>query len=225
MHLSWLRTIAHHVTQTNRAPALIFLGLRAPSRNPSAFFSSTVNLQSLDYAPWTCFYFPSALLIWLRQCFIDPLTRSIFIFIVVFFLCLFDCPSCLSLVEPNLRPLRPCSATLHRSRLSLAPRQPQPSLAPTPAHCSAGRLNSQQRHQREQPVHLAEVRSAQMPHLSSHQDRCSEIHRSLRTPSARVLWGSRSSNSKEAHLAPRYRNRKLASSLEASSKHSSQGVD
>lgn len=224
MHLSCLRTIVHHVTQTNRAPALIFLGLRAPSRNPSAFFPSTVNLQSLDYAPWTCFYFPSALLIWLRQCFIDPLTRSIFI--VVFFCAFFDCPSCLSLVEPNLRPIRPCSATPHRSRLSLAPRQPQPNLAPTPAHCSAGRLNSQQRHQREQPVHLAEVRSAQVPHLSSHQDRCSEIHRSPRVPSARVLLGSRSSNSnsKEAHSAPRYRNRKLAS-LEASSKHNSQGVD
>lgn len=75
--------MTHHVTQTNRAPALIFLGLRAPSRNPSAFSPSTANPQSLDYVPWTYSYFPSALLIWLRRCFIDPLTRSLFI--VVFF--------------------------------------------------------------------------------------------------------------------------------------------
>ena len=82
MYSSCLRTMVHHVTQTNRAPALIFLGHRAPSKNPSAFSSSTVNPRSLDYEPWTCIYFPSVLLIWLRQCFIDPLTRSL---IVVFF--------------------------------------------------------------------------------------------------------------------------------------------
>lgn len=209
--------MAHHVTQTNRAPALIFLGLRAPTKNPSAFSPSTVNPRSLDYEPWTCFYFPSALLIWLRQCFIDPLTRTLFI--VVFFCAFFDRPSCPSLVEPSLRPTPPCSATQHRNRLPLAPQQ-QPS--PALAHCSAGRPNSQQRREREQPVHLAEVRSAQVPHPRSHQDRYSEIHKTLRIPSAQVLLGSRSSNSKEAHSA-RYRNRKVASS-EASSKHNNQAL-
>jgi hypothetical protein len=218
MYSSCLRTMAYHVTQTNRAPALIFLGLRAPSKNPSAFSPSTANTRSLDYVPWTCFYFPSALLIWLRRCFIYPLTRSIFI--VVFFCAFFDRPSCLSLVEPSPRPTPRCSATQHRNRLPLAPRQ-QPS--PALAHCSAGRPNSQQRQEREQPVHLAEVRSAQVPHPRSRQDRYSEIYKTPRIPSAQVLLGSRSSNSKEAHSAPRYRNRKVASS-EASSKHNNQAL-